>query len=191
MTPVDPCDEIQCGANAECMLINGDAKCLCKAGFTGSNKGVDGCLDVDECSNSPCAKGAVCRNEPGTFVCECPTGMEPLSSSPRAPYTEGCKNLVEHECDESSPCPPGEQCIKNGKNQNVCTCLLGFVRDVESGRCRDIDECFEDQGQSPCGISAICKNLPGSYECHCPQGYHGNPFLLCEGILIFPLEIAL
>lgn len=29
-------------------------------------------------------------------------------------------------------------------------------------------------------MNAICKNLPGSYECKCPAEYSGNPYNLCE-----------
>lgn len=31
----------------------------------------------------------------------------------------------------------------------------------------DIDEC----SQQPCEINEHCKNLPGSYKCHCKSGY--------------------
>lgn len=162
------------------MLINGEAKCLCRAGFTGSPSGISGCTDVDECANSPCGKDAFCRNQQGSFTCECPAGFVPASANEDAPYKAGCKSIAPPQCDENKPCPLGEQCVQGSSGQNVCACLNGFVRDAGSGRCRDTDECLEDKDKPRCGLNAVCKNLPGSYECHCPSGYHGNPFALCE-----------
>ena len=38
--------------------------------------------------------------------------------------------------------------------------------------CSDIDECIE--GTHTCHSAATCTNTPGSYECTCNAGYHGN-----------------
>lgn len=62
-----------CGPNSQCLLVNGDAKCLCSPGYTGSTSG---CVDIDECAASPCPSGAICNNEPGSFTCQCPGTFE-------------------------------------------------------------------------------------------------------------------
>lgn len=36
----------------------------------------------------------------------------------------------------------------------------------------DIDEC--DIGRHTCHINANCSDTPGSYECHCKDGFFGN-----------------
>lgn len=85
-------------------------------------------------------------------------------------------------CGPEKPCPSGEQCIKDDfVGYSVCICSRGYARDPISGKCRDIDECTELKEKSACGFNAICKNMPGSYDCQCPVGFSGNPFAICEG----------
>ena len=162
------------------MLINDVAKCMCSSGFTGGANG--GCVDIDECSTGqqPCASGAVCRNEPGRFVCECPNGVE------GEPYKAGCieKATAPPGCSVKNPCPGGEVCVPSDSptaSGGVCVCSRGWVRDQATGLCRDINECLESPADKPaCGYRAVCKNLPGSYDCSCPDGYEGNPFQSCD-----------
>lgn len=156
------------------MLINQEAKCICRPGFTGGNFG---CIDIDECVDNPCQNGAICKNEPGSFSCQCPGGTS------GDPYRSGCTKTAPFSCSASKPCPTGEQCISDKFNEeNVCICVQGYVRDEETGKCRDIDECNELRDKPACGVNAICKNLPGSYDCQCPPGFNGNPFLECIGM---------
>ncbi|CAB0029718.1 unnamed protein product, partial [Trichogramma brassicae] len=171
-----PCEDLSCGPNAHCMLLNDVATCLCKAGFTGRPGVKDGCRDIDECTANPCPAGAVCNNEAGSYSCQCPSGTI------GDPYNGGCEqSRLPHVCGPNTPCPAGEQCIKDEfAGGRVCICQRGFTRDSETGKCRDVNECLEPRDKPACGINAICKNLPGSYECQCPPGFNGNPFSLCE-----------
>ncbi|KAG7203454.1 hypothetical protein KM043_013517 [Ampulex compressa] len=60
----------------------------------------------------------------------------------------------------AAPCLNGGICSAPGK----CTCPKGFV----GNQCQtDVDECVTEK---PCG--QLCRNLPGSYECHCRPGFH-------------------
>ena len=59
-----------------------------------------------------------------------------------------------------------------------CICRRGYDRDASSGQCADVNECLSGQ-RSVCGINAFCKNLPGSFDCECPPGFNGNPFVKC------------
>ncbi|XP_047739052.1 fibrillin-1 [Hyalella azteca] len=169
-----PCEETQCGPNAECKLINGAPKCLCATGFDGSPATTLGCSDIDECANNPCGYGAACRNVPGHFTCQCPAGFEGNAR-------EGCAEVKSPGCDSTNPCPRAEMCIRDPQlNENVCVCQSGFTRDPSTGQCRDINECIENSFGSVCGVNAICKNLPGIYECQCPPSMVGNPFSECK-----------
>ena len=47
------------------------------------------------------------------------------------------------------------------------TCTSGFIRNIESGGCEDIDECLE----GPCGASQVCENKAGSFSCDCAVGF--------------------
>ncbi len=159
------------------MLTGTVAKCMCSTGFTAGPRG--GCVDIDECSagQKPCASGAVCRNEPGKFVCECPSGFE------GDPYKSGCvqRATAPPGCTQKNPCPAGEVCVPTGSKQSVCACARGWVRDTTTGLCRDVNECLESPADRPaCGFRAICKNLPGSYDCSCPPNLQGNPFQSCD-----------
>lgn len=167
---------MSCGPNAHCMLLNDIATCLCSNGYTGKPGIKDGCSDIDECTVNPCPPGAICNNEAGSFSCQCPSGTT------GDPYMGGCKESeLPHVCGPNTPCPAGEQCIKDEFiGSSVCICQRGYTRDENSSKCRDINECMEHRDKSACGINAICKNLPGSYECQCPPGFNGNPFTLCE-----------
>lgn len=172
---LDPCESVRCQPNQQCMLVNQEARCICSAGYTGTNLG---CVDIDECAVNSCPTGAVCKNEPGSFSCQCPGGTS------GDPYGSGClRSNDPPTCSSTQPCPPGEQCISDNFGSNVCICIQGYARDQESGKCRDVNECTEHRDKPACGLNAICKNLPGSYDCQCPPGFNGNPFLECAGRL--------
>ena len=55
----------------------------------------------------------------------------------------------------------------------MCDCVFGFL---------DTDECLINNGG--CDLyNSVCINTPGSYHCHCNNGYQlkENSELLCEG----------
>lgn len=158
------------------MIVNKIAQCLCAEGFTGVANNLGGCIDINECAGNPCPNGAVCTNLPGSYSCQCPGG------SKGDPYKDGCaKSDQPFGCSEDHPCPAGENCfLDHFTETNVCICRQGYARDVVSGLCVDVNECSNDHDKAACGANALCKNLPGSYECLCPPGFYGNPFNLCE-----------
>lgn len=119
----------------------------------------------------------------------CSVCLPSLSIIPRTggfsgdPYRGGCvEKGLPFSCGPEKPCPAGEACIRDDfVGENVCICARGYARDLQTGKCRDIDECTELREKPACGLNAVCKNMPGSYDCQCPSGFNGNPFSLCEG----------
>lgn len=172
-----PCESISCGPNAHCMIVNKLAQCICSEGFAGTGENFGGCLDINECLGNPCPSGAVCTNIPGSYLCQCPGGTSGDA------YKDGCSRMVDTQfsCSENHPCPLGENCVTDSfTGSSVCICRQGYTRDQSSGKCVDVDECSPQRDRSACGDNALCKNLPGSYECQCPPGFYGNPYSLCE-----------
>lgn len=171
-----PCETVTCGPNAHCMLVSGQAQCLCGEGFTGNADTFGGCNDIDECVGNPCPSGAICTNTPGGYHCQCPSG------SSGDPYRGGCARIhTPFGCSSTNPCPTGENCVTDTySGTGVCICRQGYERDQETGKCRDVNECSPNREKQVCGLNALCKNLPGSYECQCPPGFNGNPYNLCE-----------
>ncbi|CAB4059875.1 unnamed protein product [Lepeophtheirus salmonis] len=165
----NPCETVSCFFNSQCIVQNGIPLCQCLPGFQ-LLSGQNACIDIDECLSKPCGENAICENSIGSYFCKCPSGTKS-----KDPKRFGCTGtLVESQCKSDSDCSNGETCV-----QAKCVCQRGFDRDDRSGKCIDIDECLSANLVS-CGLNAVCKNLPGSYDCECPSGYNGNPFSMCE-----------
>lgn len=60
-------------------------------------------------------------------------------------------------------------------------CLDGYIRNIDTGLCEDIDECL---GEATCKRYQICTNLDGSYKCDdikCNLGFQLNTTGECYG----------
>lgn len=72
-----------------------------------------GCVDVDECSRSPCGDGQVCANAAGSFTCLIPAGFRGAKPRPRS-VRFGCGG---------AQCPLGQDCVQvNGTAQCADPC---------------------------------------------------------------------
>uniref|UniRef100_A0A7E4UTJ4 Hemicentin-1 n=1 Tax=Panagrellus redivivus TaxID=6233 RepID=A0A7E4UTJ4_PANRE len=159
---IDECilDTAECAIGQECQNTEGgyDCKAQCTDGYETLEDGE--CVDINECLASPCVAPMTCKNLMGTYACVCPPGF-PLTNN-----GTGCKGLV------ANPVRPLKVLDFAVDKHN---CPPGYYWD--KGVCEDIGECEFD---APCEYK--CTNLPGSYECECPDGYIVGPTGLCEDI---------
>ncbi|VVA92072.1 unnamed protein product [Arabis nemorensis] len=78
-----------CGGNSKCFNSTRGTgyNCKCFEGFEGNPYLSDGCQDINECTTSNtiyrhnCSAPSTCENEPGHFICNCPSGHRKNSSS--------------------------------------------------------------------------------------------------------------
>uniref|UniRef100_A0A8D1FX43 EGF containing fibulin extracellular matrix protein 2 n=1 Tax=Sus scrofa TaxID=9823 RepID=A0A8D1FX43_PIG len=104
------------------------------------------CRDVNECLTIPeaCKGEMKCINHYGGYLC--------------LPRSAAVINDLHGE----GPPPPVSPA------EHATPCLPGYEPD-EQENCVDVDECA--QALHDCRPSQDCHNLPGSYQCTCPDGY--------------------
>uniref|UniRef100_A0A673FYD1 Nidogen 2a (osteonidogen) n=1 Tax=Sinocyclocheilus rhinocerous TaxID=307959 RepID=A0A673FYD1_9TELE len=138
--------------------------------------------DVNPCysGNHDCDTTAQCvPGEGQLFLCQCATGFS----------GDGRNCYDVDECAEGlSSCGAHSYCV-NLSGSHRCQCESGFEFGFDGRTCQgkkhlhflslcfvvcaDVDEC-RDQ---PCHTQALCSNSPGSFQCQCQPGYHGDGFL--------------
>uniref|UniRef100_A0A8C3JSM0 Fibrillin-2 n=1 Tax=Calidris pygmaea TaxID=425635 RepID=A0A8C3JSM0_9CHAR len=187
-------------SNGICENLRGSYRCNCNSGYepdpsgrnciSGPSKEWCGwirisngvfcfwIIDINECESSPCVNGA-CRNNLGSFNCECSPGSK-LDSTGLI-CIDSLKgtcwlNIQESRCEvningatlKSECCAtlgaawgsPCERCELD------TACSRGFAR-VKGVTCEDVNECDVFPGVCPNGR---CVNSRGSFHCECPEG---------------------
>ncbi|MEE6503116.1 hypothetical protein FKM82_004742 [Ascaphus truei] len=142
--------------NGQCVNERGTYRCECNPGYTPDVTGT-GCIDLDECNQSPKPCNFICKNSAGSFLCSCPRGYI-LQEDGRS-----CKDLDEcatkqHNCQFI--------CV-NTVGGFTCKCPPGFTQHHTA--CIDNNECASET--SLCGAKGVCQNSPGSYACECQRGF--------------------
>lgn len=177
-----PCEAYTCGLNSKCTPTD-PPRCVCIPGFTSS--GLNGCVNINECRTNPCAKNAICRDEIGSYKCECPLGAK------GDPYHEGCTIQIDEEpkcrsnddcsnelkCDDDGKCVSPCDDLPCGKNAyceaishvRFCRCYVGYV-EGPNGECVSMCDGFL------CGKYAKCIVTSDGPTCKCQDNYAGNPF---------------
>ncbi len=102
-------------------------------------------LDIDECAEMTDGCSHICRNTIGTYTCSCRNGYELLSNGMTCRGEEICDHRV------------------------TTIHLQNFIPYLHS--MLDIDEC--EVMTDLCNQN--CTNTPGSYFCHCYNGYRLLP----------------
>jgi MYXO-CTERM domain-containing protein len=153
---VDECATRDICGPGTCMNRTGSYTCRCNSGYR-----FDGttCVDVNECSTSPCGVGGVaCNNSPGSYSCDCAPGY----------MFDGTTCVDIDEC-AIDPCGAGV-CEEIDPPGYTCACEGGY--EFDSTTCVDVDECAT--GVAGCDEMATCANRVGSFECTCVEGWEGD-----------------
>nr|DAD42622.1 TPA_asm: hypothetical protein HUJ06_000852 [Nelumbo nucifera] len=85
-----------------------------------------------------------------------------------------CENVS--RSDPSYACRNNSECFNspNGRGY-LCNCSLGYQGNpyLDDG-CQDVDECADPATNECKAPLAICTNMPGGYNCSCPDGMDGD-----------------
>lgn len=146
----------------------------CRAGYVVSPTDPLTCLDLDECAGeglgNNCDPNALCRNEAGTFACECGLGF----------VGPGTTCVDVNDCASGACLAAGDTLAECADRAAPalgydCTCSQGFV--ARNGSCVDANAC----DAAPCGVAgdsaAQCFDAPApstTYLCVCTSGYVWN-----------------
>lgn len=176
---ISPCETVACGTNEICQLdVAGHPTCACRSDYvwnpvTSSCEkpsvpdctsdtdcenieacqpdavGVLKCIPI--CSHFTCPENATCIAESHHGQCQCLVGY---TGNPKD--RNGCKPLIQSQCNSDSQCPEQETCKKHSKyDAFICVSACELIT---------------------CGPNAICVVNNHVPQCQCPPGsYVGNP----------------
>lgn len=158
-----------CAEYATCAVVNGNASCVCPAGFTGN--GEDACTDIDECAlgTDTCSPNADCVNTAGGFSCFCREGF---FGSGQTCEVDECASEATNDCDANAVCT-------KILGSFFCNCTEGYIGNGRS--CVNVDEC----AGTPCHANATCTDVEGAFACRCNEGFDGDGTTSCEREFLF------
>ncbi|XP_015994456.2 latent-transforming growth factor beta-binding protein 2 isoform X2 [Rousettus aegyptiacus] len=165
---IDECRHPDTCPDGRCVNSPGSYTCLaCEEGYRGQS---GSCVDVNEClTPGICAHGR-CINLEGSFRCSCEQGYEVTSDE------KGCQDV--NECASRASCPTG-LCLNTEGSFTCSACDSGYWVNEDGTACEDVDECEDPQNSC---MGGECKNMAGSYQCLCPQGFQLTNGTVCEDV---------
>lgn len=93
-----------------------------------------------------------------------------------------------------SPCGPYSEC-RDINGQASCACLPTYIGTPPNCRpecsvnpeCPTSQACIQRKCRNPCdgvcGVGAICNVIRHTPTCSCPNGFTGDPFVVCRPII--------
>merc|ERR1712151_816466 len=109
------------------------------------------------CENKPCANGAKCIDQVGSFKCECAQGWSGKT----------CTEDVD-ECKANTFTCPDHSTCQNRNGDYTCVCKAGYEGDAK--KCTEIDECKS----KPCLNNGVCLDQVNGFKCICAYPYSGE-----------------
>ncbi|CAK9820357.1 FBN2 [Anthophora quadrimaculata] len=161
---IDECSNglSNCAIGEQCINFDGGYRCspICPPGFELRNNSYyfngiqDSCQDINECAlglHSCNILTHYCTNTNGSYFCEAYT----TTSSTNRPFNDTRNNKM--------------QIID--RYLYLDPCKHGYMRDLKTGECVDIDECTTGPG---CRDHEQCHNILGGFECSplCTAGWY-------------------
>ena len=164
-----------CHHYANCVNTGGSYTCECKTGFQGdgwlllpSGDIATGCVDINECNESPCDANAQCANSIGSYTCTCCNGYsgdghtcEDINEC-NAAMSGRKRRDIEGNFIPTESCHADAHCI-NQDGTFDCEYNFGYFGD--GFEYAHIDECVES-GHN-CDSNAACTNTIGGWTCAC------------------------
>ncbi|CAH1226389.1 MUC4 [Branchiostoma lanceolatum] len=143
-----------------CVNFVGNFTCSCEDGYYLADDGFS-CEDINECE-LPNNCSQLCTNTNGSFACACMEGFVLDSDGEYCQPSDPCGRDNDPGCSNDT-----SWCTVNSTGHAQCVCLRGYKMSEDGVTCRDKDECAT--GENHCDQG--CENTPGSYGCHCEDGY--------------------
>ncbi|XP_015994463.2 latent-transforming growth factor beta-binding protein 2 isoform X4 [Rousettus aegyptiacus] len=157
-------------AHGRCINLEGSFRCSCEQGYevTSDEKG---CQDVNECASRASCPTGLCLNTEGSFTCSaCDSGYWVNEDG------TACEDL--DECAFPGVCSSGI-CTNTAGSFSCRDCDQGYRPSPSGHTCEDVDECEDPQNSC---MGGECKNMAGSYQCLCPQGFQLTNGTVCEDV---------
>lgn len=207
--PRNPCQPSPCGANAQCSNRNGEAICSCLRDYIGSPPQCrPECISSSECPmdkaciNSKCQDPcpgscgslAQCRVVAHAAMCYCPHGFtgDPFTACLRPPVQNVPTEVFIPTKEPKCSCGANARC-QQANDIATCHCLPDYYGNpyefcrpecVQNSDCPSNKACLNLKCADPCpgacGQNAQCHTIGHRPQCHCLNGYEGNPYVLCS-----------
>lgn len=171
-----------CGLNAVCTVVHHNPICACMPGYTGDS--LTTCLLIPKARKLSFFSATKTLFFFFYFFCSFPLltfiliNVALTKPKPRFPC-------------EDNPCGPHSQC-RVVNDRAVCSCQQFCIGSppncrpecIVSAECPQDRACINTRCQDPCpgtcGVNARCQVVGHNPICSCPNGYTGDPFILCS-----------